>query len=104
MKKLVDAFKMKAKVGREFAATVLVCAAIGGGTAGVGAQSMGAWPKWLGGSYVSAVGCECDDYPNFGGHWVACPVRSLWGLNNTGNWSVPEIHIEGTCESHGHEE
>ncbi|KAB2814828.1 hypothetical protein [Phaeocystidibacter luteus] len=102
MKRFKEALIPKARVGRGLAATVMVCAAIGGGTAGVGVQSMGAWPKWLGGSYVSTVGCECKNYANFGGHWVACPVRSLWGMNNTGTWSTPEIHLDATCDDHGH--
>lgn len=100
MKYLQRAFKSKARVGRGFAATLLFSTAIGGGVAGVGMQTMGAWPKWLGGTYVSAD-CDCTNYPSFAGHWLACRTKNLWGLNTTG-WGTPEIHDEGTCASHGH--
>lgn len=94
--------KLNAKVGRGFAATLILSTTLGGGITGVGMQSMGAWPKWLGGSYVSQVGCDCKDLTENGiNHWVTCPVKNLWGLNNTGSWSTPEIH-GGTCHNHGH--
>lgn len=59
-------------------------------------QTMGAWPKWLGGSYVSSNGCDCQYYPNIDQHWITCPVRSLWGLNDTSSWSEPQIN-PGEC-------
>ncbi|GAB5556562.1 MAG: hypothetical protein SchgKO_07750 [Schleiferiaceae bacterium] len=101
MKKQI--FRFLHKRGLNLAASIVLCSAIGGGLAGVGIQTMGAWPSWLGGSYVSAEGCDCQDYAEglYYYHWVACPVKNLWGLNNTGSWSAPEIH-EGTCDSCGH--
>lgn len=90
-------------LGKSLAATLILMSTLGGGVAGVGIQSMGAWPKWLGGSYVSAVGCTCDDYtnPDYIYHWIACPIRSLWGLNDTGSWESA-VHEGTSCQQHGH--
>lgn len=88
---------------KSLTATLVICSSLGGGVTGVGLQSIGEWPKLLGGTYVSSVGCTCENYLESGVpyHWITCPTKNLWGLNTTG-WSVPETHIGSTCSNHGH--
>ncbi|KAB2809838.1 hypothetical protein [Phaeocystidibacter luteus] len=89
----------KVKIG--MTSTLLLVSALSGGIAGVGLQTLGAWPSWLGGDYYDQgdPDCSCHDYEFY--HWITCPIKNLWGLNTTTRWSTPEIH-EGTCGSHGH--
>ncbi|GGH77075.1 hypothetical protein [Phaeocystidibacter marisrubri] len=81
--------------------------ALGGIIAGVGMQSMGAWPKWLGGNDVSDEGCSCQDYKpvneerNF--HWLICPIKCAWGWRDTGMQTTAIIHYDYSCEEHGHQ-
>lgn len=66
----------------------------------------GLWPKWLGGNYISEKGYRCEDYASNGKerdfHWLICPIRSAWGLNNTGMESTAIIHYDLSCLEHGH--
>lgn len=69
-------------------------------------NSGGLWPKWLGGYYVSDEGCTCQDYNPQNGersfHWLICPIKSAWGLKDTGMLSTAIIHYDTSCASHGH--
>lgn len=82
----------------------LFASAFTGAFIAVSLNSFGHWPKWLGGNYVSSVGCQCEDYdagPNERDfHWMFCPIRSMWGLNDTGLMSTAIVHYGGGCEEH----
>lgn len=66
----------------------------------------GFWPKWLGGNYVSQSECRCHDYNNNPSerdfHWLICPIKSAWGLNDTGMETTAIIHYDSSCEEHHH--